>query len=78
MFEGKTFFDLFDYIVTNVMMPLGGILIAVFAGWMVKREFSRDELFDGKDVLAHKAWLILVRFVAPAILAFVFFDMALG
>lgn len=78
MFEGKTFFDLYDYLVTNVMMPLGGILIAVFAGWMVKTQFSRDELFDGKDVVGYKAWLFLVRFVAPAILAFVFFDMALS
>jgi NSS family neurotransmitter:Na+ symporter len=31
IFEGKTFFSLFDYLVTNIMMPLGGILIAVFA-----------------------------------------------
>ncbi|MCP4301431.1 MAG: sodium-dependent transporter [Gammaproteobacteria bacterium] len=76
MFEGKTFFDLFDYLVTNIMMPLGGILIAVFAGWIVKTEFSRDELFDGKNVFGHNAWLFLVRFVAPAVLAFVLVDMA--
>ncbi len=76
IFEGKTFFDLFDYLVTNIMMPLGGILIAVFTGWIVKKRFSRDELFDGQDTIAYRAWLFLVRFLAPAILAFVLVDMA--
>jgi len=75
MFADKTFFDLFDFIVTNIMMPIGGILIAVFAGWLVKRQFSLDELFDGNDTLAYKAWRFLIRFVAPAVLAFVLFDM---
>lgn len=78
LFEGKTFFDVFDFTVTNVMMPIGGILIAIFAGWIVKTEYSRDELFGGRDTFAFKAWLILVRFFAPVILGLVFFDMAFG
>ena len=77
MFEGKGFFDLFDFLVTNIMMPIGGILIAVFAGWVVKTRFSREE-FGGRGTIAHSAWLFLVRFVAPVILGFVFVDMAFG
>ena len=76
LLSDKTFFDLFDYFVTNLLMPLGGILIAVFAGWIMKRHYSHDELFGGRNVLAHRVWLILVRYLAPAILAYVFFDMA--
>ncbi len=76
LFEGKTFFALFDYLVTNIMMPLGGILIAIFAGWMVKREFSREELFGGKETVGFRVWLFLTRFIAPAILTFVLVDMA--
>jgi len=76
LFEGKTFFDVFDFTVTNVMMPVGGILVGIFAGWVVKTQFSKDELFAGKDVIAYKAWLFLVRFVAPIILSLVFIDMA--
>jgi NSS family neurotransmitter:Na+ symporter len=76
IFEGKTFFDLFDYMVTNIMMPLGGILIAVFAGWFVKKKFSRDELFEGENTIAYRAWLFLLRFFAPVVLGFVLFDMA--
>ncbi|MDH3547058.1 MAG: sodium-dependent transporter [Gammaproteobacteria bacterium] len=75
LFENKTFFDLFDYVAINIMMPIGGILIAVFAGWLVRQKFSRDELFDGRQTLQHTVWLILVRFVAPIVLALVLIDM---
>ena len=37
MFEGKGFFDLFIYAVTQFLMPVGGILVTVFAGWFVKQ-----------------------------------------
>ncbi|HNP34600.1 MAG TPA: sodium-dependent transporter [Woeseiaceae bacterium] len=78
MFRDKTFFDLFDYLVTNILMPSGGILIAIFAGWIVKRQFSAAELFDGRAGAPYRLWLFLVRFVAPALLAYVLFDMTLG
>lgn len=32
--QGKTFFDMMDYLVTNILLPVGGILIAVFAAWV--------------------------------------------
>jgi neurotransmitter:Na+ symporter, NSS family len=76
MFSGKTIFGLYVYFVTNLLMPIGGILIAVFAGWLMKRHFTCDELFNGKDVLAYRLWLFLVRFLAPAMLVYVLFDSA--
>ena len=76
MFSGKTIFGLYVYFVTNLLMPIGGILIAVFAGWLMKRHFTCDELFYGKDGLAYRLWLFLVRFLAPAMLVYVLFDSA--
>ena len=75
LFSGKNFFVLIDYLVTNIIMPLGGMIIALFAGWIVKEKFSRDELFDNQNHLLHRFWLFLVRFVAPAILGVVFFQL---
>ncbi|WP_158675240.1 SLC5/6 family protein [Thiohalobacter thiocyanaticus] len=43
-FFGKGFLDLFDWITSNVMLPLGGLLISVFAAWIMTRESSRGEL----------------------------------
>ena len=76
MFSSETIFGLYVYFVTKLLMPIGGILITVFAGWLIKRQFTCDELYDGKDTLAYKAWLFLVRFLAPALLIYVLFDSA--
>ena len=73
-FEGKNFFVTYIHLVLNIMMPIGGILICVFAGWMVKKNFSREELFGGDESAAYSAWLVLVRFVAPLLLALVLVD----
>ncbi|MDX1500297.1 MAG: sodium-dependent transporter, partial [Woeseiaceae bacterium] len=75
-FADKGFFDLFVYVVTQLIMPVGGILVCVFAGWVVKREFCADELFDGRETLAFRAWHVIVRYVAPVLLAFVLIDVA--
>jgi NSS family neurotransmitter:Na+ symporter len=75
LFAGKTFFDLYDFIVTNVMLPLGGVVIAIFVGWVMRATFSGEELFGEHPGLWHRLWLFLVRFVAPVILLAVFYDM---
>ena len=67
---GKNFFDFLDYITANIMLPLGGLFIAIFAGWVVKTRLSREEL--SISPLAHQLWLILVRFVAPLLVLIVF------
>jgi NSS family neurotransmitter:Na+ symporter len=76
IFEGKTIFDLFVYIVTQIVMPAGGILVTIFAGWVVKRQFSADELFGGDEPMIYGVWLFIVRFVAPVLLALVLIDVA--
>ena len=70
-FAGKTPFDLIDYLVTNIMMPLGGMLYALFAGWWLSRETSVFELGVG-DGAIFKLWQVLVRIVAPLAVAAVF------
>lgn len=72
-FEGKTFFDLFDYLTSTVIMPLCSIFVAVFVGWVLPRAITADEL-DG-DSLAYRTWHLLVRYVAPVGLAAVFLSM---
>jgi NSS family neurotransmitter:Na+ symporter len=61
---GKGVLDLFDYLTANVLLPLGGILIAVFAGWVLPRSATLDEL-GGQDGVAYRSWRFLVRYVAP-------------
>ena len=70
-FAGKTPFDLIDYMVTNIMMPLGGMLYALFAGWWLSKQTSIYEMGIGDGAL-YKLWLLLVRIVAPLAVAAVF------
>jgi len=71
-FATKTPFDLIDYLVSNVMLPMGGVLYALFAGWWLSREIQVNELGVGEGAL-FSVWLMLVRLVAPFAVALVFY-----
>ena len=68
---GKNMFDLLDYATANIMLPLGGILVSVFAGWVVLPKFSHQELAISEQ--AHGLWLFVSRFIAPVAVAIVFY-----
>ncbi len=70
-FAGKTIFDLVEYLTSNVMLPLGGMMIAIFTGWLMAKSSTLDEL-GLKDGLVYQVWRFLVRFVSPVVLALVF------
>ena len=72
-FQDKTFFGLFDYLTANIMLPLGGLLIAIFAGWVLQREASVDELRLG-DGLLYRGWYYLIRYLTPLAVGLVFLD----
>jgi len=57
-------FVLIDYFTANLLMPLGGILMAVFVGWLVKPRVLAEDLSFGSPVL-FTVWLWMVRVVAP-------------
>lgn len=69
-FFGRTVFDNIDYLATNIMLPLGGLLISVFAGWVMCRVSTSDELGFGTD-WRYTTWLWLSRLVAPVVVLFV-------
>ncbi|MDJ0908361.1 MAG: sodium-dependent transporter [Woeseiaceae bacterium] len=58
-----TIFNNVDYLTSNVMLPLGGLLITVFAGWVMCRNSTADEL--GGAGPTYRAWRVLARFLAP-------------
>lgn len=66
---GRSAFDLFE-LLTNIFMPLGGMLIALFAGWALTSSEVVKEM--GTNGGWFTTWRFLVRFIAPAAVAFVF------
>lgn len=70
-FEGKTIFDLLDYVTANLMMPLGGLFIALFVGWFMSKQAAENELSIGNGV-AFKLFMFVLRFITPAAVLVVF------
>ncbi|WP_434049998.1 sodium-dependent transporter [Marinobacter salarius] len=69
-FEGNTIFDLLDFFTANVMLPLSGLLTALFVGWCVAKESLQSNLALSGGCFA--LWYNLVRFVTPVAVAIVF------
>ncbi|MDD2661150.1 MAG: sodium-dependent transporter [Methylococcales bacterium] len=70
-FFDRSIFQLMDYLTANLMLPIGGFCIAVFAGWIMKRQHSEQEL-NMPNTAGYQAWKILISYVAPSAVFFVF------
>lgn len=70
LFEGKTIFDLLDYLTANVLLPLGGLTVAVFAGWFLKRATLEEELALPQPWFG--LWYSVLRYISPVAVAIVF------
>jgi NSS family neurotransmitter:Na+ symporter len=71
---GMGFMELFEFLAANILLPLGGLLIAIFAGWSLSRAASEDEL--GARPPLYALWRFLIRYVAPIGVAIVFLSAA--
>ena len=76
---GKTWFDLADYLCANWFLPIGGVLVALFAGWALKRREQRAELPpEHTRLFPFGLWRFLVRYVAPAAVVAVLVGIIVG
>jgi NSS family neurotransmitter:Na+ symporter len=69
--KGKTIFGLLDYFGSNLLMPIGGILMAVLAGWILSKQVVFQEM-NLKNDWQFMLWRFLVRYFAPLILLTLF------
>lgn len=67
-FGGKSFFDWVDFITSNLMLPIGGFAITVFAGYYWKGAAEASGLSAGW----FRVWLFMLRYVAPVLVFLVF------
>jgi neurotransmitter:Na+ symporter, NSS family len=71
---GLTIFDGLNYLTANIMMPLGGLGIAIFAGYVLSQRDTQQQLAnDGK--LYHGAWRFVIRYISPVAIVVVFLNM---
>ncbi len=70
---GRTLFDNLDLLTANIMLPLGGLAIVFFAGWIMCQNSSADEL-DPAAGAGYRAWRFSARFVAPVAVVLIFLN----
>jgi NSS family neurotransmitter:Na+ symporter len=70
-FFDNTVFSLIDFLTANIMLPLSGLLIAVFAGWVMARRAVEEELAM-RTRIGFRVWYFLIRIVTPLAVAVVF------
>jgi len=68
---GKTFFDTLDFLTANILLPLGGILIAIFVGWFMRQDVIRDEA-RVQNPAVFSMWHFMLRYVSPLAVAVIF------
>ena len=77
--KGRNFLDMYDYFVSNLSVPLVGLLSSILLGFIWKKEDVMDEATSGGAYQStiYSTWYLLIRYVIPVIL-FVVYLQALG
>jgi NSS family neurotransmitter:Na+ symporter len=70
---GRNWFDTFDYLASNWILPLGGLGISMFTAWRVDDAIRHREFLDGSRLgVFYKGWLVLLKYVVPVGIVLVF------
>ncbi|MBU5347796.1 sodium-dependent transporter [Paenibacillus lautus] len=64
---GKNFFDWLDFVTSNILLPLGGLITTIFAGYFWKRAADAAGLKAGW----FRVWLFMLRYIAPVLVLLV-------
>lgn len=73
---GMNFFNLFDYVSSNIALPLGGMGCSIFVGWLVNRNFIAEQMTDnGKIKFRLLGTLVFIlRWICPAAIFLIFLN----
>ena len=67
---GKTMFDLFDFVTSNILLPVGGLFLAIFVGWVWGKKPLEETLNNGGSLKNQKVvnlFFFILRFVTPVL-----------
>ncbi|EOS54970.1 NSS family neurotransmitter:Na+ symporter [Paenibacillus barengoltzii G22] len=64
---GKNFFDWLDFITSNILLPIGGLITTLFVGYFWKKAAEAAGLKSGW----FRLWLFMVRYIAPVLVVLV-------
>jgi len=69
---GKGFLELMDYLASNLLLPVGGVMMAVFVGWVIHPRAVAEATSDGTHRFAWAPlWRVICRYVAPVAITWI-------
>ena len=70
---GMSIFDLFDYVSSNIFLPVGGMFISIFAGWYLDKKLFRDGITNYGTLRAPylRFVIFILRYFAPVAIAII-------
>jgi neurotransmitter:Na+ symporter, NSS family len=77
MISGKNFFDLFDYLSSNILLPIGGLLIAIFVGYRTGKDNIVDEVSNKgtlNNILLINLYKFILKYITPLLMIIVFLN----
>ncbi|WP_414045225.1 sodium-dependent transporter [Macrococcus equi] len=74
-FGAGTFFDNMDYLVSNIMLPIGALCFALFTGYRLNKAIAKEEMMDEKYKGLFTVWVFLLRFIIPIVIIAVFISL---
>lgn len=66
-------FDVIDYLTSNILLPIGGLLLAIFVGWVMKTQYTKEEL--NTNPRRFNLWHFVVRYLAPIAIILIFLQL---
>ena len=73
----RSFFDFFDYMSSNIFLPVGGLLITIFVGYFARKSDILEEFSNGhtlKNAYLIKMYHVVLRYVTPFMVIIVFLN----
>jgi len=64
-YGSKNLFDWFDFTSSAILLPLGGIFVAIFVGYVLDKEVSRNAIVPYTGEVIYSIWLFSIRYLAP-------------
>jgi NSS family neurotransmitter:Na+ symporter len=71
---GMGAFDLFDFVTTKIMLPLGGLLISIFIGWVLDKKIVKGEITNYGTLKGstYRYLIFILKYIAPVAISLIF------
>ncbi|MDE6153801.1 MAG: sodium-dependent transporter, partial [Muribaculaceae bacterium] len=71
---GKTLFDFLDMVATNILLPVGSLLMCIYAGWVAPRRLMISQLTNDGTLSGYLSGFIMfcIKYIAPPAIIVIF------